>query len=86
MSAFDPGVFEKMVRDHAQLDDGLRVTMEMQIRVHANGALSVSIPVDDEDYCLAMLRHAEDAIRRQSAARREIVVPGKDVSLRLAPG
>lgn len=65
--------FEKLLRDNPDL----RVTVDLTIRLHANGALSVRGPVGDPDLCNWMLDQGRDAVRRQHD--KTIMIPGKDV-------
>lgn len=77
MTAIDPEFAQKLRTD---LKDGLGVAVDLHIRLHANGAMSISCPVGDKDLALSMLEHAKDAINRQ-AKPKSLVVPWKDVDL-----
>lgn len=77
MSRIDPEFAQKLKTD---LKDGLGVTVDLHIRLHENGAMSISGPTGDMDFCLQLLEHAKDAIRRQ-AKPRELIVPAKDLDL-----
>lgn len=56
------------------------VVVEIRVCVHASGALSVHGPIHDKPWMIAALSNAIDAVRNHGGPR-EIVVPGKDVSL-----
>lgn len=77
MSLLDPEFAQKLTTD---LKDGLGVVVDLHIRLHANGALSVSAPLGDKNLCLQLLDHARDSITRQSNPRK-LVIPGKDTDL-----
>ena len=68
--------------DLPKMLDGLPsgVVVEIKVCVHANGALSVQGPIHDKPWMIAALTNAIDAVRGHSG-KRELVVPGKDVSL-----
>lgn len=78
MSRIDPEFAQKLRTD---LGDGLDVTVDLHIRLHRNGAMSVSAPIGDKVLCFQMLDHARDAIKRQGRERPGIIVPGKDVAV-----
>lgn len=75
--SLDPEFGRKVAVD---LHDGLGVAVDLHIRLHENGALSISAPIGDRNLCLALLDNARDAILRQ-AKLKGLVVPGKDVDL-----
>lgn len=77
MSRIDPEFAQKLRTD---LKDGLGVVVDMHIRLHENGAMSVSAPIGDRNLCLQLLAHAKDAIERQ-AKPHALVIPGKDVDI-----
>lgn len=58
---------------------GMTVVGEIRVRVYDGGALSIEGPTADGAWCVAVLENALDAIRRKHS--REIVVPGRDVTL-----
>lgn len=62
--------------DHLS-DDGNRVVVELVIRVHASGALSVQAPLEDKAWCLAALEQATSAVKNHRAGG--IIIPGSDV-------
>lgn len=74
----DPEFAKKLTMD---LKDGLGVVVDLHIRLHQNGAMSISAPVGDRNLCLQLLEHAKDAIKRQAKDANALIVPGKDVEL-----
>ena len=56
------------------------VVVTVTINVHANGALSVTGPIHDKPWMLAVLANAADAVRGHSGEKK-IVVPEHDVKL-----
>lgn len=78
MSGLDPEFAQKLRTD---LKDGLGVVVDMHIRLHENGAMSISAPIGDRQLCLNMLAHATDTIKRQAKDANQLVVPGKDVDI-----
>lgn len=59
----------------------LSSVVEISIRYHDNGALSVGGNIKDKKFALQLLEHAKDAILREVAEPNEIVIPNKDVSV-----
>lgn len=59
-------------------EDPLAVTVELHIKLHNNGAMSVSAPIGDPAFCKQLLEEAWEAIKRQTQAG-VVVVPGRDV-------
>lgn len=58
------------------------IVMELRVRVHASGALSVLGPIEHKEYALALLENAKDAIRNHHARRAgNLIVPSEDVSI-----
>lgn len=66
------------------LADGLAVEVEIAVRLHRNGSMSVAAPLGDKDFCLRMLDEAKDAIRRHGT-ERTLVVPERDVDAKFIP-
>ncbi len=66
--------------DHAT-PDGDAVAVEIIIRVHASGAMSILGPMQDPAWVLAALDHAKDAVKNQMKPKNEIVIPSKDIQL-----
>lgn len=66
--------------DHLE-PSGDAVAIEIVIRVHASGAMSVAGPVEDREWMLAALDHAKDAVRNHHRPKNEIVIPGRDTDL-----
>jgi hypothetical protein len=64
--------------------DNLDVTAFVTVKLHANGALSVSGNIGDAPFALSLLDHAKDAVRGQAEKRKrpEIIVPNRDVAAR----
>ena len=60
--------------------DGDKVAVQITIKVHASGALSVEGPLDEREWMLAALDNAKDAVRNHRR-NAPIIVPAKDVSL-----
>lgn len=62
--------------------DGLPsgVVVEIRVRVHADGALSVQGPIEDKAWTIAALNNAIDAVRNHGRPGA-LIVPPKDVSL-----
>lgn len=56
------------------------VTVQIVIKVHASGAMSVEGPLDEREWMLAALENAKDAVRNHRRAS-PIIVPPKDVSI-----
>lgn len=52
----------------------------------STGAMSVEGPTHDKAWTLAALEHAVDAVRNSLRPRGEIVIPGRDMSLKSEPG
>lgn len=73
----DREAFERAARQFK--DDELAVDMELSIKLHRNGALSVSGPVGDRAFCRKLLDEAWAAINRQEPT---IITPGRDVDSR----
>lgn len=60
--------------------DGRKLAVQITIKVWDDGAMSVEGPTHDLTWCLAALENAKDAIRNHRSVR-QVVVPGKDVSI-----
>lgn len=58
-----------------------KVTCELVIRLHADGAMSVAGPVADKEFCRKLLEEAWASINRQTRPGG-LVVPGCDVDSR----
>lgn len=80
MRDIDPEFAEKL---RTELGDGLGVVIDLHIRLHQNGAMSVSAPIGDLDLCMSMLENGRDAILREGKrlGRANIIVPGDDVDV-----
>jgi len=70
--------FDKLARD---VPDGMDVSVELTIRLHRNGALSVAGPIGEPAFCRQMLDHAWDAIQRQQKQPNQLLIPEQDVGL-----
>jgi hypothetical protein len=70
--------YEKLAYD---LPDDLAVGVELVIRLHRNGSLSISGPIGEPEFCYQLLDHARDAIKRQTTERPSLVIPSYDVGL-----
>lgn len=66
--------------DHGTVAGDACVTLT--VKVHASGALSVEGPIENQEWALAVLANAADAIRNYHGKKQgEIIVPSKDVSI-----
>lgn len=91
MAELDLDTYQRMQRVTPELADPLRVAVELRIRLHVGGALSVEGPMGDKAFCKRMLEEAWDAIRRQHGAERlltpspveetRLVIPEQDVEM-----
>jgi hypothetical protein len=57
--------------------DEFEVVAELRVRIHRSGALSVAGCIDHEQYAIACLEQAIEAVKRHHK-RFELVVPSKD--------
>lgn len=58
------------------------VTLELTIRLHRNGAMSVQAPLGDPAFCKQLLEEAWEAIKRQTEPAT-VIVPERDVDTRV---
>lgn len=59
--------------------DPLEVAIELKVRLHRNGALSVEGPVADTEFCRKLLDEAWHAIQRNQRDTTGLIVPERDV-------
>lgn len=78
----DVDAYERMQRVGPEMADPLKVAIELRVRLHVGGALSVEGPIADKAFCRRLLDEAWDAINRQGANRPALVVPGCDTDIR----
>lgn len=57
-----------------------QVAARIVVTIHQDNALSVEGPTGDKPWCIAALQNAIDAVKNQNNGR-ELIVPGKDVTL-----
>lgn len=65
---------------------GDRVFATLIIRIQESGALSVEGPIENREWCIAVLENAKDAIRNHHLRKDTIIVPGTDVDPRVRIG
>ena len=56
------------------------VVVEVKIKLHASGAMSVEGPMHDKPFLLAMLANAADAVRNHGK-NGNLIVPAHDVDV-----
>lgn len=61
--------------------DGLAVAIQLTIRIHQNGAMSVEGPTGDPAFCKKMLDEAWFAIKRNQK-QSTLIIPEKDLDSR----
>lgn len=59
--------------------EGLDCVAAITLKLHSNGAMSVSGNIGDAKLALQMLDAAKDAVRNQLKARDQIIIPSRDV-------
>jgi hypothetical protein len=62
--------------------DDLDCVAFVSIRLHSNGAISVSGNIGDTKLAVQMLDAARDAVNNQAKRRDEIVIPNRDVDVK----
>lgn len=60
-------------------DPTLDVVAFISIKLHSNGAMSISGNIGDVKLALGMIDHARDSIKNQLKQKNEIVIPNRDV-------
>ena len=60
---------------------GDAVRVQIVIKVHASGALSIEGPLEERAWMLAALENAKDAVRNHRPRELGLIVPPSDVSL-----
>ena len=68
--------------DHLSAD-GETIATELRITLHASGALSVSGPIDNLEWALAVLENARDAVMGYHSRKAALMIPAKDVRIPL---
>lgn len=59
-----------------------QVMAKITVTVYENNALSVDGNLEDPLWAIAALENAIDAIKNQQRPKLDLVIPGKDVSIR----
>ncbi len=65
--------------------DPLDVVAQIGIKLHANGAMSISGNIGDAQLAIQMIDAARDAVKNQLKRRDEIIVPNRDVVVKQHP-
>lgn len=59
----------------------MRVIGQLIIKIHDTGAMSVEGPIEETEWCLAVLENAADVIRNRRTQKRLSLVPPSEVSV-----
>lgn len=74
----------KIADKHAH---GEHIQAQFTITIWDDGSLSISGPIDDKIYTLAVLENAKDAVRNHRNSNMvDLIIPGKDISLETSLG
>lgn len=58
----------------------------LTVRLHDNGAMSVSGTIGDRAFARQLLEHAKDALPLSSVTEGGIIIPNRDVAAEAYPG